>query len=192
VTRLKHRHYRCDDISREVESVVEHIAELLNRCFAELDCSILREILGHRKMQIESEDWLFDFVISSIERDISKVEVLEFIYFEMLNSSSMKQFAQLDFEYISGLNSQIWQRICNRLVIELWRDSKEYRSRRSELSDRYTTESREFNPPEPFNGLISYLTSKHGGNIHDRGIVNVTQSSESSTSGHILRRIVLI
>jgi hypothetical protein len=68
-------------------------------------------------------------------------------------------------------------------VIELWRDSKEYRSRRGELSDRYTTKHQEFNPDAPFNGIFSDLTLKHGGNVHDRGIVNVAQSSECNTSG---------
>jgi hypothetical protein len=134
-------------------------------------------------MQIESEDWLFDVVISSIEGDASKLELLEFIYFEMLSSSSMKRFIQLDFEHISGLNSQIWQRIYDRLVIELARDSKEYCSRCRELSHQYIERSHRFDPNAPFNGIISYPTSKHGGNVHHCGIVNMTQSSEFNASG---------
>jgi hypothetical protein len=37
VNLLKHRHDRCGNISREVEFVVEHIAELSSRCFLEFD-----------------------------------------------------------------------------------------------------------------------------------------------------------
>jgi hypothetical protein len=69
VSRMKHRHDRCGDLLPEVEFAAEHIAELSGRCFFELDCSILREIVGHRKMQIESEDWLFDVLMSLIDGD---------------------------------------------------------------------------------------------------------------------------
>jgi hypothetical protein len=62
VSQMKRRRDRCGDISGEVGFAAEHIAELSGRCFVELNCSVLREILGHRKMQIESEDWLFGFI----------------------------------------------------------------------------------------------------------------------------------
>jgi hypothetical protein len=119
----------------------------------------------------------------SIEVDRSKMELLEFIYFEMLNLSSMKRFTELDFEYFSGVNREIWERLCGRLVMELSQDSKEYCNRYRELSDRYVAASYQFNPNAPFKGIIWYLTTKHGGNVHDRGIIQVTQSSEYDRFG---------
>jgi hypothetical protein len=129
-------------------------------------------------MQIKSEDWLFDHIMVSIDKDASKFELLEFIYFKMLDSSSMKRFAQLDFEYVSRLNGQIWRRIGRHLVVELSNDSREYGSRCHKLSDRYIEGSHRFNPNAPFNDIISYLISKHGGNVYDLGIVSLAQSSE--------------
>jgi hypothetical protein len=40
---------------------------------------------------------------------------------------------------------------------------------------------REFLLPKAgsFDGIISYLTAKHGGNVHDRGIVTITSKSDS-------------
>jgi hypothetical protein len=183
VSLMKHRHESFGAISREVEFAAEHITELSGQCFVELKCSILREILRHRKMRIDNEDWLFDVVMSSIEVDRSKIELLEFIYFEMLNSSSMKRFTELDFEHFSGFNREIWERLCGRLVMELSRDSKEYSNRYRELCDRYGAASHQFNPNAPFKGIIWYLTTKYGGNVHDRRIIEVTQSSEFNTSG---------
>jgi hypothetical protein len=40
----------------------------------------------------------------------------------------------------------------------------------------------EFNESAPLNGIIAKLTVLHGGNVHDRGIVNVTASSLDSSS----------
>jgi uncharacterized coiled-coil protein SlyX len=36
-----------------------------------------------------------------------------------------------------------------------------------------------FSSTDPFQGIISYLTRKHGGNVHDKGIVTVTSKSVS-------------
>jgi hypothetical protein len=32
----------------------------------------------------------------------------------------------------------------------------------------------------PFDGIVSYLTSQHGGNVHDRGIVSISSASGST------------
>jgi hypothetical protein len=69
-------------------------------------------------------------------------------------------------------------------VVDLSQDSKKYGSRHRELSDRYVGVNYQFNPDAPFNDIISHLTWKHGGNVHDLRIVNVTQSSEYDTSGY--------
>jgi hypothetical protein len=33
------------------------------------------------------------------------------------------------------------------------------------------------NPEKPLNGIIAYLTTKYGGNVHDKGVVDITSSS---------------
>jgi hypothetical protein len=59
----------------------------------------------------------------------------------------------------------------------------EVQTLKSELTDQkawigFPSNGRMFRPgPDPLNGVISYLTAKHGGNVHDRNIVRVTSSS---------------
>jgi hypothetical protein len=184
LTRLKRRYERCEGNNLEFEFLISHMNELSFESILELDYSILREIMNNPKFQIESEDWLFDIIMSEMERDSRKFLLLELIYFEMLSSVSMKRFTELDVRYLEHMNSCIWNRICARLIIPLSRESQEYRRRNWELSDRYRCVSHTFNMSSPFDGIISYLTSKHGGNIHDRGIVCVRQSSEYDSTGH--------
>jgi hypothetical protein len=178
LTRLKRRHERCESIDREIEFLISHIHKLSVQSFGQLDPSILREIVKHPKLQIESEDWLFDIIISQIEQDSKKFNLLEFIYFEMLSPVSMKRFTDLDVACLEHLDGRIWSQICARLVIPLLSESQEYRCRNIALSHRYCGESHPLDRNSPFDGIIAYLTAKHGGNVHDRGIVCMTQSSE--------------
>jgi hypothetical protein len=75
-----------------------------------------------------------------------------------------------DGELCQWLNGSIWSSICNRLIV-----TTELKGR----SDRVVkSEGREFRfeQPSPLSGIISHLTSNHGGHVSDRGIVTVTAS----------------
>jgi hypothetical protein len=74
------------------------------------------------------------------------------------------------------VTSGVWDRICERLLIDISKSvhprfsSKQVECEKPELV-------RNFKSNSPLDGIISYLTSRFGGNISDMGIVLVTSKS---------------
>jgi hypothetical protein len=59
------------------------------------------------------------------------------------------------------------------------------------LSKSLVEVQRNFSTGKQLDGIISYLTDKHGGNLHDKGIVTVTSKSIlSADSGSALRNVI--
>jgi hypothetical protein len=46
-----------------------------------------------------------------------------------------------------------------------------------------------FNPTKPVDGIIAYLTGKHGGNVHDKGIVTMNSKAISTDPKYALRNV---
>jgi hypothetical protein len=57
--------------------------------------------------------------------------------------------------------------------------------------DRFISSHHPYFASRPLSGIISFLTHKHGGNVHDRGIIKLSSSSQtSSADAHPLKDIV--
>jgi hypothetical protein len=162
---------------KEVEFAASHFHEFSIDSLARLNDDELYEILSSDSLLISSEDSLFEFVQQRAEMDSSNFRYFEFVRFEFLSTSSISTFVDLtskasnnEFHIYECINSTIWCSICRRLV-QATSDQR--------VSDRVVKRGREFAVTSslPFCGIISYLTSTHGGNVYDRGIVDVTASS---------------
>jgi hypothetical protein len=68
------------------------------------------------------------------------------------------------------LSSSVWARLRLRLI----------EGSRSGLSDRIRASVFPFRSESPSDGIISFLTKTHGGNVCDLGVVSVTSSSVNS------------
>jgi len=181
ISRAERRRERADDVDRELGFIFEHFEEMSNEIFSRFDFSTLSMILQDERLKIPDEDWLFEQICRETEHDAAKVQLFEFIYFEMLNVGSMMKFVEFCRDHFEFLNLCVFDRICGRLIHQV-ADTKSMSDRRTELNFRYKYRGKTFAFSEsaPFNGIFSYLTSKHGGNVHDKGIVSVTQSSTYS------------
>jgi hypothetical protein len=125
-----------------------------------------------------SEDLLYDFMISRFCSDSRYSELPEFVRFEFLSVSSLENFVSSDFDSFAVLTSSIWQQLSRRLILSV---SPQY------SNDRLVKPRCEAFPSEgksAFEGIFSYLSLKHGGNVHERGIVTVTahEPYDSSSS----------
>jgi hypothetical protein len=133
---------------------------------------ILRQILLHPSLRVESEDWLYDFLIarSSCETFV----LFESLQFECLSREKFQTFLKWSLDHFDGLTLSFWKVFCNRFI----------RCIRMELSNdlikSYITEC-PFQSGKRLDGIIAHLTRQNGGqNVYHTGTVNVTAISIAS------------
>jgi hypothetical protein len=80
--------------SPEIEFLASHFHELSNLVLNSLSFAHLHEIFSNGCLQIESEDLLYDFIISRICSDSRYSELLAFVRFDFLSVFSLENFFQ--------------------------------------------------------------------------------------------------
>jgi hypothetical protein len=159
---------RCN-LEEEFEFIASHFYELesseLDK-LKELNIDLLERIFGSDNLCLEDEDSLVEF-ISSLGEEYSSL--YNFVEFRFLSVEGInKSLSLISFEEVSFC---VWESICRRL--------------RLEVVDRHLNEKRfggknceyfEFKKGGEFSGILSHLTTKCGGNVHEKGAVNITSS----------------
>jgi hypothetical protein len=130
------------------------------------------KIFESKSLKIKSEDWLFGIISDLVSHDDQQFVLFEFIQFEFLSSEVASRFVELACQFIDLLNSSILVRLGRRFVLPVSPDGSNARLGTGRVIG--------LKPDSPLDGIIAYLTSKCGGNVHQRGIVNVTASSAGS------------
>jgi hypothetical protein len=92
----------------------------------------------------------------------------KFVRFEYLSSATISDFSRLVREYFEVLNVSILSAMCVRLNQNTSSQTLDSWLKRIEIV---------LNVSAPLDGILSYFTRKHGGNVHDRGIVTVTSNN---------------
>jgi hypothetical protein len=159
--------YLCGDFS------IGHLASQFHQFdiseFDSIPLSTLSYILSDDSLRISSEDALYSYLISRFPVNPEYANLLQFIHFEHLSRDSISDFVSAIPNFITH---RLWAAIFPRLIPRL-----------SELEFPLNTD-------KPFDGIISYLTRKHGGNVHDRGIVSITSKSVfSADASYAVRNI---
>ena len=153
--------------------VASHFYELKKEILDNLDLETTQILLSSPSLQIKDEDSLYDFVCSRSENDLRFTSLFEFIYFEYLSIDRLNNFISFVSEHLlENINCGIWRQICRRFILE----TKLKNPRMSPRIEFFYSESK------PLDGMIAHLTRKCGGNVHDKGIVNVTASSVRDSS----------
>jgi hypothetical protein len=168
--------------AEEIEILAQHFHELPSSVVKSLSFSTILEIFGHEKLEIEDEDWLFDFILNLTAIEHERIELLEFVFFEYLSTDKMKEFIEWSFELHNDFTITLWHSICNRLILPVQLTTHKRRNQSSKKVKMI-----EFNSSDPMQGIIAYLTSTFKGNVHTQGIVTITSSNIfSSFSPHHL------
>jgi hypothetical protein len=164
----------CDHI---VTFVAIHLSEFSISSFDCLSDDILELILSHPELKLESEDSLYNLILSRIERDFSSVSLLEYVHFEFLSSTTISRFCESSQQFFSHLTISIWSRICTRLGHDIIPQS---------------TNPRLICPPglvlKPDansvldGGIISYLSGKYGTDFASHSVLEVTALSTNDPS----------
>jgi hypothetical protein len=153
----------------EIAFVASHFFEFSRSDFSELNLNIISDIVGHQSLKLRNEDSLYEFISTLISEDSNYSSLLEFVRFEYLSNSSIRHFVDFISSSFEFLTFSIWETLSNRLVLNV-----------SPASSKDRHAHRTFAPSSPFDGIISYLTRKHQGNVHELDIVRISASSVSS------------
>ena len=157
--------------------VASNFYKIDREALEDLDIETVQLLLSSPSLKIEDEDSLYDFVRSRSEKDLSFTGLFEFVCFEYLNIAHIEDFVSFSNTTLNAnISAGLWTRIRGRLLLE----SKPNASPRVSHQRPFF-----YNPQKPLEGIIANLTRKCGGNVHDKGIVNITTSSVFSTKPDI-------
>ena len=167
-----------DRFGNLTDFVASHFYEIPQETINELDLETIARLLQSSSLKIKDEDSLYNFVRSrSEERDkqghwtlTTFACLFEFIHFEYLSVEAIEDFAGFVTDHLPEcINAGIWTQICRRLTL---------RTQKKNPRD-VTPANREFafDGSNFFGGILNHLTQKCGGNVHDKGVVNITASS---------------
>jgi hypothetical protein len=116
----------------------------------EIPVSFLFHILSHNLLMISSEDDLFSYISSHLD-------LLQFVRCEYLSVECVCDFFSA---LPDSIYRRLWDTISRRLISHLTHEVE------FPLKEAKSLE-----------GIIFDLTRKHGGNVHDKGIVTITSKS---------------
>jgi hypothetical protein len=162
------------DVSSEIEFIASHVYEMSDEVNS-ADISAMSAILGHESLHIESEDWLFEFILSRMAENLEFVGLMEFVQFEYLSTSNLSEFIDNICEPIQELNVCILRRLRFRLQCPIL-TSADLVFRPSLSTEWIRVRGQNAVESQVPDGIISHLTRECGGNVHDHGLVQVTSS----------------
>lgn len=145
---------------------------------------LIHSIISNEKLKIENEDSLVDFIrsifvenSSNINNDDDEFDFISFLELVQMGNLTDEKFC----EVISGLNARdvsegLWQRICSRFCGNE-KDKKKSKCERY-VGPKGIEIKYDGNEEHGEQGIIRRLTNECGGNVHDKGVVEVTTSSD--------------
>lgn len=94
--------------------IAKHFNEIEDLC--NLGVHDLRRVLSHPELRIESEDVLYRFICSMMEKDEAFSELLEFVKFKYLGTDAIQHFISLNPSLVfDNMNVSMWNSLCARL-----------------------------------------------------------------------------
>jgi hypothetical protein len=166
-------------VTRECEFIASQFTEMKVELLESLNVCVLKDILSLDTLQITNEDWLLELIVKLGSKYF---ELLGSVRFEYLSCSSIDLFFEnVDFVDIdSGIWHQLWIRSRHHLIYasnELSLNRFKNCFSRSPQSDSDSASASA--SASLFSGLIHHLCDECHGNVHERGVVNITCSSRS-------------
>ena len=173
---------QCDEL---VKAVAEKFHELSEESLAAIDLGTATALLSHPSLRVRDEDSLYEFVSRRARDDTAFVCLFEFLYFEYLSEDRVKEFASFARDALLGnLNAVVWDRICKRLVQSVPLKGNPRRVEPERIGQEFA-----YDASRPLDGIIAHLTRECGGNVHERGVVDVSAINIHS-SGYEPKNVV--
>jgi hypothetical protein len=120
------------------------------------------------ELKIKSEDWLYETIWQLVDIDRTKFSLIQFIRLEFVSPPIARRFIGDGADFIDLINSSIWLSIGRRFVHDILPGKS---------IGGFVINDTQFSPTDKsFDGIISYLTLKYGGNVHDKGLIETTSN----------------
>jgi hypothetical protein len=158
------------EIEEEMKFIAKHFYEVDKAELKRLKKETLEAILSDEDLCLEDEESLVEF-IASLGEEYSTL--YEYVECRFLSLEGIERFLEGIDE--KSINGGVWGSICRRLRCGA-SDQGPYGFRFRDKSD---VQSYHYTPRHEFEGIINALTKKCGGNVHEKGIVNITSSGGS-------------
>jgi hypothetical protein len=142
-------------VDEEIEFAASHFSEIDPEDLKRIDVPLLELIVRSDGLRLESEDSLLIFILNLGLED--QLVLVRYLRSEYLSAKGMDLL--LNSLGDSIFDPLVWDCLCHRLVTRVVRTFEKENAAKS------------------LDGIISYLTKKHGGNVHEKGIVAVTSKS---------------
>jgi hypothetical protein len=165
----------CSEIS--ISFLSSQFYRLTSSDIDDIPRSALFHILSHDSLSISSEDSLYSYLCSRISVNPEYCDFLRFVRFEYVSRECFSDY--ISFHPIAG-GLPLWNALSLRLLSRL-----SYVEIHCPLDER----QRRARWNKPMNGILAYLTRKHGGNVHAEGIVTLT-SNLNERDGNWLGNLV--
>jgi hypothetical protein len=165
LSRLDLKSSHSVDISNEINFISSRLNDFSIESLGCLNSSIFERILSNESFRIRNEDSLLDILTS-----IGYFELLGYVECLFLSVSGIDRFLDIlsspSFSPLS-MDSPVWRSLCRRLRCSV--DVSQMSHSRFDRSFPFID--------DPFSGILSQLTFVCGGNVHERGIIEITCSS---------------
>jgi hypothetical protein len=174
IDRLKSKEEFGWSIEEELAFIASHFHELDTEELKELNTEIIESIVSHEDLCLRDEESLLEF-ISSLGEEYSFL--YRYIECRFLSLEGIKNFISILDE--TNIDEGLWSSICRRLCCEVC-DQKLSKPRFVCCGNKMSGPGRDFPYIEghPFRGIIHEMTKQCGGNIHEKGVVNITSSGD--------------
>jgi hypothetical protein len=164
----------------EIEFAASHFTEIKAELLRQLPICVLESILSCSSLRLKDEDSLLEF-INTIECECDREVLYRYLKTEYLSCEGIRLLIE-DLR-IESLDCLMWSSLCHRLLLHVHKMPTELveLSKLRFINPNYVhrvTQELPFSDGLPFDGIISFLTAKVGGNIHTKGIVNISSSSD--------------
>jgi hypothetical protein len=150
--------------SEDIEYLASHYYEIDESLLKSLDMEELRRIVSSPSLRVKDEDSFLGFMLHLFPSDS---RFLGYVRSEYLSPEGIDRL--LNAVSSDNIDRSIWASICRRLRFPV--------SVTSLPASRFAGCRFELDPSRPFTGIISHLSSISGGNIHTKGAVMISASS---------------
>jgi hypothetical protein len=160
----------------EVDFCASHFSEFEILTLANQSFAILSAIVSSSSLKLKDEDSLYELIKYQADRNPEFSSLFAFVRFEYLSLESIQSFTEYVSDSFDCLTFPIWSALRYRLELPVSPPRVNDRSCANSIRCPYAECS-------PLNGIIRYLTKRYGGNVCDKGIVNITSSGSYLING---------
>ena len=179
--RMRIRSECHSDYKKELDFIASHFFEAKLDVLNSLNVSELESVLTNPLLKLESEDKLYETIVSLAgEKGDDVLVLLRHVQFEFLSEPKLGDFLDRIFP---NLVASVWVSLCECLHRFCGLSAKASPRKAS----RYCVQLETFTSANgAFNGIVHHLRDECGGNPHEKGVISITSSRSSRNESHQL------